>query len=460
MQPETTNLGDFIRNALVEREDDFRKFYHKTVRSDPILNKMWTFCFEKDLLSKDPNEFYKSRLKLIKKGHISKSDFFHINNIETSADYESRIFYDAIRLSTYINAKVTIHKWRAEKAGYNIPINDLINAHSVFYREETEDQIKEVNYFSLPDFIEEYTRKSDNFDTVHEDICLICLLPPINKKLFIQFLRNYFENYTVELLQKSHHSRDISFGNASFVRLQDFEKVYKKEYSTHRYSISIELNGKRQKLIDCSLGEKYKPLIKKQSRRISNFLESLCDYGLADDRVRWYEGRQEIEIKFFELLLEYNPDEHGFLAGYLKQRLEYFCGHLSDHLYAKKRDPRNGFFKDAVIDSEDGKEIEQIGDTYNIDSEELQTINFPFQSKPDELLEHKQDYNNFEKIYQKFVEELPPKTKQFLKVWHKNPDYSGKELAEQMGISEAMVKKHKYYIRKKAPRHRNPFKLT
>ncbi len=435
MSERIIDLGDELSKILHERAGNFKKFYLETVRKDPTLNKMWSFCFEKDLLHKNPAEFYYSRLHLLKQGHISKSDFFHLNEAETNALPEDRVFYDFLRLLTFITAKVIYHKRGAEEAGYDIPINKLISAHSIFQRIEADRQIKEVNYFSLPDFIEEYTRTKDKTGGIHEDICLLWLLPPTDKTDLFQYLQNYFENYTVELLQKSSNSRDITFGNASFIRVSDIESE-KDVYPTHTYSISLDIGAARTKLIDCSLGEKYKPLILQASKDLSKKLKAPSGY--EDDGIRWAEARQLVETEFYELLAEFDPEEHGHLAGYLKQGLVFWRGRKIEKLTAKKRDPGG-----ALVDEDLTTiiEIDPLG--HPVDPED-QVIN-------------KEEVIKYQKIYQKFKKNVSAETKRFLEIWQKDPEATEKELAEKAGISKAMVKKHKTYIRAKIQKDDNPF---
>jgi len=287
METKYTDLGKALENELGNRENDFKNFYLTTVYSDPILRKLWWFCFDKDLLSKDPDEFYNSRLSFIKKGEISSSDFSHLTKLQSSARRDQRIFYEALKLLSFITDRAIRHKAKAEEAGYIIPLQDLYEIHSTYYRIETERESKSVNYFNLPDFIEEDTRTEGQREgEIFEDICLILFVPPD-----LQYLQNYFENYTIELYQKSPTSRDITFGNASFVRIDDIcpDKYTNKEYSRHKYSISIEFEGKREQLINVSQEERFKPLLTKKARNLSKMLANLSDLDFQDKRIGWSE---------------------------------------------------------------------------------------------------------------------------------------------------------------------------
>lgn len=444
MKHKEIDLGKQLRDTLQEREQEFKKFFVKTVSEDPILKKMWAFCFEKDLLRKDSDEFYDTRLNLLKQRHISKSDFFHLNKLASSAEPNDKIFYDIVRLYTYITARVIIHKWKTEEAGYNIPIEKLYSAQSTFQRIITDQKVTEINHFSLPDFIEEYTRTTDDEGGIFEDICLIWLLPVYDKRIFIQYLKNYFENYTVQLLQESPHSKDISFGNASFVRLHETEpgRYNKKEDSTHRYSISLELNGNRQKLIDCSLGEKYKPLLYKMSNRLSYLFKKLSHYDLE-----WVDASQEVYCRFYELLEQYSPEKDVHLAGYLEKGLKYFCGHRYEKLAKTTKDPGKGFYDRNLGDLKYAKENRDF---------EADPINFPID--PETKIIRKQNEVGYQKSYQKIREKQSPETKRFLEIWRENPDKTESKLADRAGISKPMVKKHKLYIKQKTPKRYNPFK--
>lgn len=427
MKPKITDLGEALSKELQEREDDFRDFYLSIVRNDPTLKKLWGFCFEKDLLRKDPDEFYKSRLSLLKQRQISKSDFFYINKLQGSAGRDQRVFYEALKLFTIITSMVVKHKHEAEKAGYTIPLDKLYDTHSKFYRVEAEHEIKEVNYFSLPIFVEEYTLTPQGEDEILEDVCLICFLPPN-----LQFFRNHFENYTVELLQKSPTSTDITFGNASFVRLDDIipHRYSEKEYSKHRYTISVEFQGKRQKLLDCSLEEKYKPLLAKCARKLSDSFRVLSDSDFSKDaKIRWSESRQAIQEKFFNLLLKYDESKHAPLAGYLKTRLNSF---VIDHY-------RRESAKKRKIDKTEEVDLVTLPDSETLTPEE-------------QILLEQKDHQ-LKKIYQRIEDDLPPKAKRFLKILMKPPDAKNRELAKLIGLSEQSVKKYKSYIKQKAVKY-------
>ena len=439
------DLWEELSNELRDREKDFKKFYINQVKSDPRLKKCWQFCFDKNR-EQDEDNYYKKWLPLIRKDHISKADFSRINKMQSSAISSDRIFYDALKLLSFVTAKAILHKYRAEEAGHIIPLRELIEAHSVFYRCEIANGYKEINYFNIPDFIEEHTRTSNERGHIKEDICLIFFIPPN-----FQYLQNYFENYTVELFQESPLSRDITYGSASFVPVKDDNQGFIED--PHRqYTISIEFMGNRQKLMDCSLREKYKPLRIEQAGAMKRILRELPYY--EDEKDLWDESQRIIERKFFELINAFDEKKHGYLAGYLNRRLEFFCVNHSRKESAKKRNPKKGFTDIQYFD----KDTEE----YKIVTDEI-PLNKQFPDldlvlsrviEPDISLENNQEQQRHEIIYQKIRNDLSPAPKKFIEIMKDNPDKKGKELADLAGISVAMVKKNIRDIRKVAGKYK------
>lgn len=442
MEPKRIDLGEKLRTELAERKDDFAKFFRNIVLTDPVLEKMWGFGIINGIYGDNPEKHYLKSIKAIDENQITEDDFFHINHLRESANPDDHIFFDAIAHFALLTTRVSISKKITDGAGLNLPIPKLVNYLGGYYLSETDTGFTITKCMFLPEYIEEYTKTVDD-NVIHEDICLIFLVPP-NDESFLQSQINYWGNYTAKLLQKSHHSLDISFGNTSFLKpIKNAD-----EPIIHRYTLSVEVNGKKQKLIDCPALDRFKGLLDKQTTHLSKILEDKSDYDLQDDNVRWCEARQEIEIKFYDLLSEYDPGQHGFLPGYLKQGLMFFQGHKKDEMFAQQREPGKSFFDDVWKKKDDDtKELVPVGDIYDEGS-------LPKSNRPDDLVIN---YLSYEKVYREIAENVPPKTKKFIKILLKNPDSTEEELAELMGTTKAMIKKHKQYVRQAAKKQENPF---
>jgi len=144
-----------------------------------------------------------------------------------------------------------------------------------------------------------------------------------------------------------------------------------------------------------------------------------------------------LEVEFSRLLLEYNASKHAPLAGYLKSRLNSFVVDYYRKASAKKRSLESDGerFKIKSVDAERMPGIKLIHDT---------------SPRSDKRLIQQETTFLSQKIYEKLESDLSPKTKEFIKIWLKNPDAKEGELAKLAGISNAMIKKHKSYIRQKA----------
>lgn len=459
--------------------------FRSMVARDPVLTKIFNFASVPSIWPVENGDFksYPFDQKIAELTGISDEDGAYLRDKRIREpnewlDYLANLFQ---LVSATVRLKECLDKWDESKGGkisQEEKIERLERAfcehlamnRTVTYKEIDQCRVSETFYGGYyPHFLVTWVHIHDLKKQKKITQCHINYLfhEPDEKELRKEF--DEWEEHSVGSLVR-------------FRKVQGMEDIVWRPDQPKEYQIFLKYRKEPLALPFTQEGhfiypiaKRYGGLMTKKANTLAFYLHSLSDlrFVFHSPKAKEDESTQEIETKLFELLLRYKPSEHVSLAGYLETRLNKFPIDYYRKASAKKRDPKRerDKFIDKQLENPDSPNSLTVQSKWpgslNIepghetdfnptgeDHGEFDAVT-SIPKNPCDLLEQKQDNIRCQKSYQRLRDDLSPETRRFIKIWKEHPEASEKDLADLMGISKAMVKKHKVYIRKKAAKLKN-----